>query len=44
MNQEAIEQAVAHYRELLLSQAARAEHMNAEAAPEKKEKTWQKEV
>ncbi|NLD83015.1 MAG: isocitrate/isopropylmalate dehydrogenase family protein [Clostridiales bacterium] len=39
MNQEAIEQAVAHYRELLLSQVARAERMNAAPAQEKREKT-----
>lgn len=39
MNQEAIEQAVAHYRELLLAQIARAESMNAASAPEKKDKT-----
>ena len=37
MNQEAIEKAVAHYRELLLSQAARAEQMNEQPAPAKKE-------
>ncbi len=39
MNQEAIERAVAHYRELLLSQANRAEKMSAQPAPEKKNKT-----
>ena len=39
MNQEAIEQAVAHYRELLLSQVKRAEGMSAAPAPVKKEKT-----
>ena len=39
MYQEAIEQAVAHYRELLLSQVDRAEKMNNAQAPEKKDKT-----
>ncbi len=39
MNQEAIERAVAHYRELLLNQVDRAEKMIAAQAPEKKEKT-----
>ena len=40
MNQQAyIDQAVAHYRELLLSQVARAEKMNKVEAPEKKTKT-----
>ena len=39
MNQEAIEQAVAHYRELLLKQVDRAEKMIAAQAPAKKEKT-----
>ena len=38
MNQEAIERAVAHYRELLLSQVQRAENMEKAAAPQKKEK------
>ncbi|MBE5782193.1 MAG: isocitrate/isopropylmalate dehydrogenase family protein [Clostridiales bacterium] len=38
MNQEAIERAVAHYRELLLSQVQRAESMKNAATPEKKEK------
>ena len=37
--QEAIEKAVAHYRELLLSQIDRAEKMNQAEAPEKKTKT-----
>ena len=37
--QEAIEKAVAHYRELLLSQIDRAEKMNRAEAPEKKTKT-----
>lgn len=39
MNQEYIDQAVNHYRELLLSQINRAETMSAAPAPEKKEKT-----
>ena len=39
MNAEYIEQAVAHYRELLLSQVARAEGLNAAADAPKKEKT-----
>jgi isocitrate dehydrogenase (NAD+) len=39
MYQEDIEKAVAHYRELLLSQVDRAEKMNNAAAPEKKGKT-----
>lgn len=39
MNQEMIDRAVAHYRELLLSQIARAENMNAAPAPEKKDTT-----
>ena len=37
--QEYIDQAVAHYRELLLSQVDRAEKMNKVEAPEKKSKT-----
>ena len=37
--QEYIDQAVAHYRELLLSQVARAEKMNQVETPEKKTKT-----
>ncbi len=37
--QEAIEQAVAHYRELLLNQVSRAEKMIGAQPPEKKEKT-----
>ncbi len=37
--QEYIDQAVAHYRDLLLSQVKRAEGMNSAQAPEKKEKT-----
>ena len=37
--QEYIDQAVAHYRELLLSQVARAEKMNQVETPEKKNKT-----
>ena len=36
---EMIEKAVAHYRELLLAQIARAESMEKKAPPEKKEKT-----
>ena len=36
---EMIEKAVAHYRELLLSQIARAEGMEKKAPPEKKDKT-----
>ena len=36
--QEAIERAVAHYRELLMSQVERAQHMNDQAAPEGKQK------
>ena len=39
MYQEAIEQAVSKYRELLLSQVNRAEKMNSQAANEKKDKT-----
>lgn len=39
MYQEAIDQAVNKYRELLLSQVARAEKMNTQTAAEKKEKT-----
>ena len=39
MYQEDIEKAVAHYRELLLSQVDRAVKMNNTAAPKKKEKT-----
>ena len=39
MNQEAIERAVAHYRELLLSQLQRTEGMNGASTPGKKEKT-----
>ena len=39
MNQETVEQAVAYYRELLLSQIARAQNMNSAPAAEKKEKT-----
>ena len=39
MYQEAIEQAVSKYRELLLSQVDRAEKMNKKAAGEKKDKT-----
>ena len=39
MNQEYIDKAVNHYRELLLSQINRAETMSAAPAPEKKEKT-----
>ena len=39
MNQNAIEQAVNHYRELLLEQIDRAEKMNNVSAPEKKDKT-----
>jgi len=39
MNQEMIEKAVAHYRDLLVSQAKRAENMINAPAPEKKEKT-----
>lgn len=39
MYQEAIEQAVSNYRELLLSQVDRAEKMNKKAASEKKDKT-----
>ena len=39
MNQNAIEQAVRHYRELLLSQVERAEKMNRAVPQEKKEKT-----
>ena len=39
MNQEAIEQAVNHYRELLLSQIRRAEQMNNQPAPVQKKKT-----
>ena len=38
-NQNAIDQAVNHYRELLEKQARRAEQMNCEKPPEKKEKT-----
>lgn len=38
MNQEVIERAVAHYRELLLSQMGRAEAMNAAPAPAAKQK------
>ncbi len=37
--QESIDQAVAHYRDLLVSQVERAERMNGAAAPEKKNKT-----
>ena len=39
MYQEAVEKAVAHYRDLLLSQIDRAEKMNNVPAPAKKEKT-----
>ena len=39
MNQEMIDRAVAHYKELLLSQIARAENMNAAPAAEKKDTT-----
>ena len=39
MYQEDIEKAVAHYRELLLSQVDRAKKMNNAPAPQKKEKT-----
>ena len=39
INQNAIEQAVAYYRDLLTAQAERAEQMNRTPAPEKKEKT-----
>ena len=39
MYQEAIEQAVNHYRELLLSQGERAERLNNQAPLEKKDKT-----
>ena len=39
MYQEAIDQAVNHYRELLLSQVERAERLNNQAPLEKKEKT-----
>ena len=39
MSQEMIEKAVAHYRDLLISQVERAERMNSIPAPEKKEKT-----
>ena len=39
MYQEAIEQAVNHYRELLLAQVERAEKLNNQAPLEKKEKT-----
>ena len=39
MYQEAVEKAVAHYRDLLLSQIDRAEKMNNAPAPAKKEKT-----
>lgn len=38
MNQDAIERAVAHYRELLLSQMRRAEAMDAAPLPEAKDK------
>lgn len=37
--QEYVDQAVTHYRDLLLNQLARAEHMSKEAPPEKKNKT-----
>ena len=36
--QEYVDQAVTHYRDLLLNQLARAEHMSKEAPPEKKNK------
>ena len=39
MNQQAIDQAVTHYRDLLVSQIQRAEKMSNQPAPEKKEKT-----
>ncbi|MBQ7656154.1 MAG: isocitrate/isopropylmalate dehydrogenase family protein [Clostridia bacterium] len=39
MYQEAIEQAVNHYRELLVSQVNRAEKLSAQPAAEKKDKT-----
>ena len=39
MNQQAIEQAVAYYRDLLTAQVERAEKMNSVPAPKQKEKT-----